>query len=310
MSRRRMNIDINPTMATHFPSLSTGPDFDTDVHMFSEDIHLGIMPIGARTTRRENFEVEFKGEEKDCDRAKEIIGDFGQYDKYEISEMVCDAIDNIVRYLVWGEGLSVYEIINDGEDIHVNNFTNKRLYKFFLWYLQVIPRGDWSFWKRKFTFISKKRIWKIEIPQELGGARGFKKILKKLKKYNHLGPKFYKEDLEKGFRTENFDFMEYVRSSDIYFNKVTHKWGWNRRDLSQEKSTEYYTFYKILSFQYAQAILRDHLIQEINNFFDCLEIKCKLVVIGLPEPKEILGIKNDLHEGKISFTAASDRVAI
>lgn len=61
--------------------------------------------------------------------------------------------------------------------------------------------------------------------------------------------------------------------------------------MSQEKCTEFYTFYKMLSFRYAKAILREHIIQEINQLFDRVSIKCKLIIVGLPTSKEILQIR-------------------
>lgn len=309
MRGRRAHQNVEPSMASHFPSLSRVPDIDPDVHMFTEDIHLAIMPIGGRTDKRNDFSVEFQGDELYCEKAKEIIGELGEFDRYDTAAMVCDAVDNISRHLAW-EGQAVYEIIKDNEQIYIHSFTTKYLFKVILWYLQIVPPGDWGLWKRKFTLINKKRIWKVKMPRVLGGARGYKKVLKRLRKYSHLGPKFYREDLEHGLKTENYDFMKYVRNSEIYFNRVTNNWGWNRRDWSQEKCTEFYSFYKMLSFRYAQAILREHIIQEINQLLDGLSIKCKLVIVGLPTAKEILQIRNAMYKGDITFTEVSDKVAM
>lgn len=309
MRRRRLHRNVEPSMVSHFPSLSKGPDIDPDVHMFTEDIHLAIMPIGGRAEQRSDFSVEFQGEESECDKAKEIIGELGQFDKHDSAAMVCDAVDNIARHLAW-EGQAVYEIIKDNEQIYVHGFTSNNLFRVLFWHLQIIPPGDWDLLKRKFTFVSEKRIWRVKIPHELGGVKGYRKVLKKLRKYNHLGPRFYRQDLEHSLTTKNYDFQKYVRNSKIYFNRVTQKWGWNRRDWSQDKCTEYYSFYKMLSFRYAQAILREHIIREINQLLDRLSVKCKLNVIGLPTAKEILQIRNDMQKGDISFTEVSDKVAM
>jgi hypothetical protein len=309
VKRRNSYRDARPSVATHFPSLSRGPVIDPDVYMFTEDIHLAIMPIGGRTQKQENFSVEFQGEEPDCERAKEIVGELGEFDRYDTTGMVCDAVENIARHLAW-EGQAVYEIINDKEQIYIHGFTSKNLFRLLFWYLQIIPPGDWDLWKRKFTLLNKKKIWRVEVPSELGGMRGFKKVLKKLRKYRHLGPDFYRQDLERGLTTKNYDFMKYVRNSEIYFNRVTHIWGWNRRDWSQERCTEFYSFYKMLSFRYAQALLRENIIKEINRLLERLSVKCKIVVTGLPTPKEILQIRNDMQKGDIPFTEVFDKVAI
>lgn len=309
MRRRRAHRNVEPSVASHFPSLSRGPDIDPDVHMFTEDIHLAIMPIGGRTEKQGDFTVGLQGEDPDCEKAKEIIGELGQFDKYDTAAMVCDAIDNIARHLAW-EGQSVYEIIKDNEQVYIHGFTSKNLSKILFWYLQIIPLGDWDLWKRKFTLINRKRIWKVRMPHELGGTSGYKIILKRLRKYSHLGPSFYRQDLERGLTTKNYDFLKYVRNSEIYFNRVTHKWGWNRRDWSQERCTEFYSFYNMLSFRYAQAILREHIIKEINQLLDRLSVKCKLVIMGLPTAEELLKIRKDMQEGLISFTEVSDKVSM
>lgn len=275
--------------------------------MFTEDIHLAIMPIGGRTEKQENFTVEFQGEEPDCERAKEIVGELGEFDKHDTARMFCDAVDNIARHLAW-EGQAVYEIIKDQEQIYIHGITSKNLFRLLFWCLQIIPPGDWGLWKRKITVVNKKKIWQVRMPRSLGGSSHYKKILKRLTKYNHLGPDFFKKDLERGISTKSYDFMKYVRSSEIYFNRVTYKWGWNRRDWSQKKCTEFYSFYKMLSFRYAQAVLREHIINEINQLLNRLSVKCKLVVNGLPTAKEILQIRNSMQKGDISFTEVSDKV--
>jgi hypothetical protein len=277
--------------------------------MFTEDIYLAIMPIGGQSEKQSDFTIELQGEEQDCEKAKDIIGELGQFDKYDIEAMVCDAVENIAKHLAW-EGQAVFEIINDSEQVYIHGFTSKNLTRLFLWYLQIIPPGDWGLWKRKYTLIKRKRIWKIQMPRELGGTRGYTRVLKRLRKYNHLGPSFYRQDLERGLTTRNYAFLKYVRNSEIHFNRVTHIWGWNRRDWSQDKCTEFYSFYKMLSFRYAQAILREHIVQEINKLFDRLSVKCKLVVVGLPTAKAILQIRSDMQKGDISFTEVSDKVAM
>ena len=309
MKRRNSSQDVRPSVATHFLSLSRSQDMDPDVHMFTEDIHLAVMPFDGRVGNQENFSVEFQGTQPDCKRAQEIVGELGEFDKHNATEMVCDAVENIARNLA-REGQAVHEIITNKEQIHIRRFTSKNFFRLLFWYLQIIPPGDWDLWKRKFTLLNKEKIWRVEMPSELGGLRGFKKVLKRLRRYNHLGPSFYKQNLGRGLTITNNDSIKYIRNSEIYFNRVTRIWGWNRRDFSQKKCTEFYTFYKVLNSRHAQAILRVHIIKEINQLLERLSVKCKIVVNGLPTPKEILQIRNDMQKGDIPFTEAYDKVAI
>lgn len=309
MRKHKAQQDIKPLLATRFPSLSKRSNIDPNVHMFTEDIHLAIMPIGGRTDKQKEFAVEFQGEEPDSEKAKQIIGELGEFDIHDTAEMVCDAVANIARYLAW-EGQAVFEILKDEEHIYINGFTAKNLFKLFNWYLQIVPPGDWNLWKQKFTFVTKKKIWKVEIPHELGGVRGYKNVLRKLQIHNHLGPDFYRQDLERGIMAKDLDFSKYIRNGEIYYNRATHAWGWNRRDWSQDKCTEFYSFYKMLSFRYAQAILREHILEEINRLLSRLSIKCKLIVTGLPTSNEILKIREDMQKGELSFGEISDKVAM
>lgn len=302
---------IKPTVATHFPSLSGRFDRNPNVHMFTEDISLAVMPIGGRTDKHKDFSISFNGSNSDeCERAKRLIGTISRYDKHDEKAMVCDAVEEIARHLAW-EGCAVHEIIcEEDSEIDLHGFTSKRLVKLPGYFLQLIPRQDWDLWKKKFVIIPAKAIWYVEMPVGLGGRAGYRRILSRLKKFEHIGPKFWRKQLESGDPKINFDFQEYVRNSAIYYSRITKTWGWNRRDWSQKRSTEFFTIYKTITFRWAQAVLREHIIAEINRLMVRLQIKCKVNVTGLPMSKEIQQIRRELEEGTVSFAAAFDKVPI
>lgn len=308
---RRLSIsEIKPTVATRFPSLSHGPEMNQNIHMFTQDVSLAVMPIGGRTDKHKNFTVTLVGGDEDREKALQLIGEIGRYDRHGIAETVCDALNEIVRHLAW-EGCAVYELIcgEDGSQ-HIWGFTTKRLWKLPGFFLQAIPRGDWDLWKKKVVVVPVSRIWYLEMPSALGGRKGYNSVLKRLRRFEHLGPKFWREDLEHGVQSRDFDFQRYVRNSEIYYGQVTKTWGWNRRDWSQERCTEFFTFYKMIRFQKAQAMLREHVVAELNGLFERLGIKCELQVTGLPTPEDIRQTERELSEGQITFGAASDRVRL
>lgn len=305
----RQQRNISPSVASYFPGKPSVPEINPDVHMFTEDVHLGIMPIRVYADEQSTFSAILEGNEQDCVKATQMLNDLGEYNKYDLDEIVCDAIENIAKQISW-EGCANYEIIIDGDCIYLNWFTSKNLIKIFSWRLQFIPPRSWDYWNKKYSFINENNIWKVSMPRELGGTKGYKKILNKLGKYSHLGPDFYREDLEQGKQNKYYDFMKYVGSSEIYFNKVTRSWGWNRRDWSQKNCTEYYTFHKKIRFRYAQAILREHILEEINSLFRRLSLNCILKVNGIPSSEEILKIGNSMKEGQINFNEAFDKISI
>lgn len=59
--RRRHPSQAKPTVATRFPSLSRGPDINQNVHMFTQDVHLAVMPMGGRTEKHKDFAVTLEG---------------------------------------------------------------------------------------------------------------------------------------------------------------------------------------------------------------------------------------------------------
>jgi hypothetical protein len=308
MSKRR-NRQERPTVATHFPSLSRGNDINQNVHMFTQDVQLALMPIGGRTEKHKEFRVTLEGSQGEREKAEQLIGEIAEYDGHDLAGMVCDAVEEVARNLSW-KGCAVFEIIRDDDSQHIWGFTSKGLWKLPGYFLQIIPRGDWDLWKKKYVVVPASKIWYLEIPPSLGGRKGYKNILRRLRRFERIGPEFWRKDLERGIQSTGFDLQRYMRNGEIYYGQVTKTWGWNRRDWSQERCTEFYTFYKLLRFSWAQAMLREHIVGELNGLFVRLGIECELKVTGLPTPYDILQTNSELLEGKISFGTASDRVRL
>ncbi len=293
---------INFAMARFFSSIPKETEDVLNVHIFTQDVFSTIMDL----SKQSGFTVKPQGEKPECDKAKEIISQFTKDDRYRIEDVVFDAAENIVRDLIW-EGQAVYEIKKENEKIYICGFTLQNLFKVLSWYIQIIPPRDWNFWKRKISVVKKEKIWKVRMPHSLGGPAGYVKILKRLNKCGNYGPAFYTADLQRGIIPNNVDIVGCRKNSDMYTNRATQKWGWSRRDASQERSTEFYFFYKELSFRYAQTILYNHIISEINILLKRLSVKCELVVNGLLTPEEILQIRNDMQKGTISHIEAHNK---
>lgn len=308
--KKRYRHEPKPTVATHFPSLSRGRDLNHNVHMFTQDIHLAVMPIGGRTEKQKDFTVSLDGEKSACEYAHNLIGEIGRYDRHDLNGTVCDAVEEVARHLAW-QGCAVYEIITDESGTsHIHGFTSQRLLSLPGCFLQIIPRGDWELWEKKWVFIPATKVWYLEMPTVFGGRRWYRSVVRKLSRFEYLGPAFWRQDLERGEQSMNFDLQLYAKNAAVYYDRVTKAWGWNRRDWTQERSTEFFSFYKLVSFRWAQAVLREHIINEINRLFVRLKIGCQLRVNGLPTSGQIRKIKEELLDGKISFGAASDRVTL
>lgn len=309
MRRQPRNLQPKPTVARHFQSL--GADkfaHNLNVHMFTEDVHLAVMPIGGRSHK--GYSISLNGSKVECERAARLIENIARHDRPDLAGSVCDAVEEVARQLSW-EGCAVFEIIPSEEDVpFLYGFTSTNLVKLFGWFVQIIPKGDWALWGKKWALVHSSRIWRIEMPTALGGRRGYVAMINRLKRFDPIGPTFWRVDLENSKQSNQYDFQIYNRNSEIYRSKVTKTWGWNRRDWSQERTTEFFCFYKHVTFRWAQAVLREHIIAELNSLLRRLEIECEIVVSGLPISGEIMEVKRKLLAGEISFASASDKVSI
>jgi hypothetical protein len=310
MRRLPHHPQAEPTVARYFQSLGRDRfENNLSVHMFTEDVHLAVMPIGGRSQKQNKFSVTLDGSKEGCEFTEKIIRNIAQYDRHGIEKIVCDAVDEIAKHLSW-EGCAVYELLPCEDDVpYPHSFTSKNLIKLGPWFLQIIPKGDWALWKKKWVLIPGTKIWRIEMPPTLGGEKGYLNILNELKRFDSLGPEFWQNNLGNSKKTKDFDFQRYIRSVEIYRSKVTKIWGWNRRDSSQDRSTEFYYFYKKVTFRLAQAVLREHIILELNALLGRLGIDCQIIVNGLPSPSEIDEIKRALLAGELSFASVSNKVS-
>ena len=203
--RRNHRRRIKPTVAIRFPSLSRGYDVNLNLHMFTQDIQLGVMPIGGITEKHEDFTVALEGKQSDCERAEQLIAEIGNKDRHDLVRMVCDAVKHVLRELA-SNGCAVFEVLRDDDGLeHIQGFTSKRLLKLPGYFLQSIPRGDQELWGKKLVIVPADRIWYLEMPSELGGRRGYRKVLRRLEKFDSLRPQFWRQDLKQEVHLKNLN---------------------------------------------------------------------------------------------------------
>ena len=305
-------VNASPKLATRFlHARNTYNAASLHVHMFTEDIVLSIMPYDRSINKEGGFHVGLQGESSSCDQAHDLLAEFSEYGRYSLPDTVCDAVHNIASHLSRG-GWCVYEIVPVDERYSISKkIPTRNLFRLFPWYLQIIPSGaDREHWGRSYTLIHQRHLWRLDIPMALGGARKHKSILRKISSRSHLAPNFMAQDIEGGkvnFSNYNLNFSEYIKLGHTYTNRLTKKWGWNQRDIGSDRTTEYYSIYKYLCFSRSQAILREHIIKEINKLFQRLSIDCTLIVKGLPSPEDVTNVLHEMEQGKIGFKEALDK---
>ena len=296
--KRKSLRNFNTSMATHFPSMSNRVELNSNVQWFRHDIKLDVMPIGGKTHHK-NFAVRLDGTNKDCERAEQLITDLGRHRFRDFKDNVCGAVEHLVWYLST-EGSAAYEIIRDeNESIRLVNFTTKRLLRVFGCFLQFIPLSDHERWKKKIATLPGDRVWYVEIPPSLGGRNNYKKVIRRLRKFPTIAPDFWRENVANELHSGIFSFQIYQNRSEVYWRRATKTWGWNRRDSSTDRTTEFFNYYKLICFASAQAELREHIVRELNILFSRLGIECELKIDGLPTTDTIKRVKNEYIAGDL-----------
>jgi hypothetical protein len=275
--------------------------------MFIQDVSAGLMPY--RSSENDKYDAKISGPPQAVEQALIILASLERYDRRDEKEVVADAVREIALSLSW-YGLAPYEIAqNEDGAFQLSGFTAKRLFRLPFFILQWVPKADRNIWPRRFVVLPRRIVWLIEMPKELGGYRGYKRILKRLSRFRWTAPAFWSEDLQRGqIRERSFDFSEYRRALDIYHTRATRVWGWNGRDTSSRNRNEFGLFYRIITFQWAHAVLREHIVRELNSLFVRLGIEAEIQMSGLKTPEEILKIRDAMVAGSISYSKAYDEV--
>jgi hypothetical protein len=272
--------------------------------MLREDIGLSILPIRGRSDSLPNFKVYFDGDERQKKFANSLCKDIAwgslHYDDYDEQGIICEAIESVVGSMAVN-GWSVYEILYDkeSESVRLSEFSTQNLYKIFRKYLQI-TRNDKDKNPIRFNVLSSNNVWSIEIPKLLGRKRGFQRMMSKIDAYGFV-PDFYMQDIQEQKIASYFNLKKYSKENEIYVGRVTKQWGWDGRGMDRNYTTDFFMFYRKLTFKWAQLVLLNHIIDELNKLFVRLEIRAKIVIEGILSPEEVLEGREKLVSGEKDF---------
>lgn len=316
-----------PHIGKLLSSLGNQYDRSLSLGMFREDVRLGIMPIGRESDRVPDFTVEIQGNSNHKNRAIVILEGppnvYGNYRWDSLEELLTDVVDILVGTLL-EYGRSVHKIAKikeNGETYRLHNFLCQHFLRGFGGYIQIIPKEDRNFaykdylilpclWNKVLVIIPKKDIWAIAMPKELGGYRGYRAMIKNLARFPDVAPPFFMDQLSEQEWDTNFDPQLHERERAFFVAKTTKRWGWEQRDYNSENWNEFYGMYRSVTLKWAQAYLREHIVKELNQLFQRLQIDAEIVVRGLPTAWEILKIRQQMCEGKISFIKAFEKCLV
>ena len=278
--------------------------------MFVEDVHLGVMPIGGRSTYRSEFDVQLEGEADCSEKVSILLERVCNHHRYDFKKLICDAVNSIAQDLAWN-GAACYELTEDESSrIVLHPFTSERLFRFPGVAIQLVPQKDWAVLGKRVIAVPTKELWYLTMPKILRGRSGYKKILSRLHKHGNIGPRFWLKDVDSIRASKGFSLQEYSRNWEVYIRQTTGVWGWNHRDVSTRFTTEYYYVDRQVTFEWAQAILREYILEELNRLLVRLNIDCQIRVSGLPSSSDILEYRQELKRGDITFKEALDKTMV
>ena len=272
--------------------------------VFWEHITAGIMPfIGMRDTPP-TFSAKIAGNENERARATLLLSSVSEWSAHSNDELICGAVTGIAQSLA-AQGRIAHEILPEvgGNSCCLCPFTRRRLFRIPGWYVQCVPREDRHRGnKSAFIFLRSRDVWEISIPPELGGTRGHARLLRQLSRRELAGPKFFLRGLGKQQQPGFFDFKEYTRAELARTWRIANKWGWTH--MGSSGSTEFYYLHRSIRREWALAVLRQHIIRELNALLARLGIHAKIVVDGLSSPGEVLAISEKMARGEMGFAEA------
>ncbi len=292
----------------YFPNVERGND-EFYASIFTRDVHTGIMPF--RNGGKYPFKVSLSRKNKNLEKQLSEFLHIGQFGGWSLEESLWDAVETLSQYLsTFGD---VYLEIVHENDKDEAGITGKKLeflplgkvFRLNSNYVQIVPLSDWKRGEKKFYLIPSSRIWQIKLPRKLGTPRQHRRMLKQLNALSEPMPNFALKDGTLG-SSSKYDFTAHHRNKDIAVEQTTSTWG-SIRSLSRIKgTTEYYYIVNRLQSSRSQALLREHLLSEINKLLKRLGVKNSVKTEGLKSSSEISEAIKKLEKGTISFSEALD----
>jgi len=286
--------------------------------MFIEDLHLGVMPIGGRS-ENPNFAVKVEPPSKEVEELIRLGLHTHHGEPHNITGAICDFIDEAVHILAY-YGKAYYEIIyfydngnkNNIEGFKIERIHNDNIKDTFGFYWQFLPKKilkDREQYLKRFIWLPKKDLLVLSIPKALGGIRKFRRLLSELQWLSKcIIPEFAMKDMAVQKQTKGYDFSRYRENQEIFLAKITRHLGWTARGTFTERSLEFYQIYRYLKFEKSKAILREYVLNRLNESLEIvgnkMGFKARLQIEGIPSHRDYDNYIKKLIDGSLQFSEA------
>lgn len=266
--------------------------------MFAEDAYTHIMPFSRLSERKgRRFDAVLDG--ADAAIGLRVIQGLGENSSrhHDTLEATCDAVRGIAKRLLWNVN-AAYEIpviTNEQRDdnefmrdddgvIRVRSFTTARLFHLPGLFVQIPPLKDREYFGRWIFAARSRHVWRVSMPRSLGGSSGYRRLRRRLSRFTLTSPMWAPEAMSKESEIVRYDFLGHRRLLEQYVARAVRPWGWNRRDWSDDHQTQFFNFYRMITFQWALAVFRDHIIKEVNLLLQRMDVMARLSLKGFLTP--------------------------
>lgn len=292
----------------YFPSRDTGQLPATgDGWFLARDIPLGIMPL-RHGVGEQAFSVELQPHDEKVAEWLTTFLYIGQFEPRYLGRAVEDFVQTVASYIgYYGEIYFDITESDDGKPARLRPLPRGHIVRTPRKYLQIIPKADrGNHGRRRWVAIPKQKLWHLGLPPELGTARSYRRLVRRLSELSPLGNPLALPSPD-DTTSSGYDFVAHRDACERLQEKALRRWG---TVLSKQRpvgpSTEYFYIARRVAFHRSQALLREHIITELNILLPKLNIGHSVVISGAPTAKDISTILARLHKGDISFKQALD----
>ena len=273
--------------------------------MFIEDIHNGILMRNLGIKGEKPKKIEFIGEDEEVNIATGLCASIARGMGSSSRSIAQNAIESLALHLAWYGEVLFDAVEMKNRKWRLEMVPDRHLYRTPFGFLQFIPEAErHQSLGRRWIVLPRSHAWLIRMPAVLGGRRKYRKLLRQLEEISPTAPEFWSQDLEAGRWNTEVALGEYKYWQHLAVAKLTCRWGWDGRGIARDFETEFFHFYRGLRFRSAQAVLRQHIVSEINRMLVRLNIGAEVSLEGYPTPQDIERLITLTASGEISYAQA------
>jgi hypothetical protein len=279
------------------------PELSGKSFLLWRDLQNGMMRLpGARG----HVQVSLRSNDEHLEDWVVGLIDIGAFERGSLAEAIPAFVEQVANHLGYdGEGF--FEIVSgegDGElpPTMLAPLPSGVVRRRGTVFLQVLPAKDRLPGEPEAIRIPTARMWHIRLPSELGTPKQHRATLIALSRQEPI-PGFALQDGQLGAR-EGYEFAVHRRASDIATERSTRAWGTIPSLQQVAGTTQFYYIARQLQFLRSQALVREHVIAELNKLLVRLGASASIRVEGLPTAAVIAEYIAKLENGETSFTLA------